>query len=187
VNKKHEDSLSFDYGVGGLRKETDWVGAFVIGLAGTILVTGIAPVMVTTLGAACIPITFVVTLTGWLLCLFPAELAAMMPNRVGGSRRSQQHQRVSLSLPRPKLVRMRRSGAVCAISPRIRRLIAIDRAHALEIFAVHFAAPMCARQRQRDARRSAANVPGRLLGETPFAPHSGWACDRRLRRFATSP
>jgi amino acid transporter len=68
-----------------LKRETGWVGAFVIGLAGTILVTGIAPVMVTTLGAAAIPLTIVVTLTGWLLCLFLAELAAMMPERTGGA------------------------------------------------------------------------------------------------------
>jgi amino acid transporter len=68
-----------------MKRETNWVGAFVIGLAGTILVTGIAPVMVTTLGAACIPGTIVITLTGWLLCLFLAELAAMMPERTGGA------------------------------------------------------------------------------------------------------
>jgi hypothetical protein len=35
------------YASGGLKRETGWWGAFVIGLAGTILVTGIAPVMVT--------------------------------------------------------------------------------------------------------------------------------------------
>lgn len=68
-----------------LKRETGWVGAFVIGLAGTILVTGIAPVMVTTLGASAIPVTIVVTITGWLLCLFLAELAAMMPERTGGA------------------------------------------------------------------------------------------------------
>jgi len=32
-----------DYAGGGLPQETNWWGAFVIGLAGTILVTGIAP------------------------------------------------------------------------------------------------------------------------------------------------
>src|SRR5690349_18874587 len=69
----------------GLKRETGWWGAFVIGLAGTILVTGIAPVMVTTLGAASVPVTIFITLTGWLLCLFLAELAAMMPERTGGS------------------------------------------------------------------------------------------------------
>src|SRR6478609_8301217 len=73
------------YASGGLKRETGWWGAFVIGLAGTILVTGIAPVMVTALGASSIPITVFITLTGWLLCLFLAELAAMMPERTGGS------------------------------------------------------------------------------------------------------
>ncbi|MGA2638964.1 APC family permease [Methylocella sp.] len=73
------------YTHGGLRRETGWWGAFVIGLAGTILVTGIAPVMVTSLGASSIPITVFITLTGWLLCLFLAELSAMMPERTGGS------------------------------------------------------------------------------------------------------
>ncbi len=68
-----------------LKRETGWLGAFTIGLAGTILVTGIAPVMVTTLGAASIPLTIVITLSGWLLCLFLAELAAMMPDRTGGA------------------------------------------------------------------------------------------------------
>src|SRR5438128_11992445 len=74
-----------DYAGGGLKQETNWWGAFVIGLAGTILVTGIAPVMVTSLGAAAIPVTFVITCSGWLLCLFLAELSAMMPERTGGS------------------------------------------------------------------------------------------------------
>ena len=43
----------------GLPKTTNWWGAFVIGLAGTILVTGIAPVMVTELGAASVPVIVV--------------------------------------------------------------------------------------------------------------------------------
>jgi amino acid transporter len=74
-----------DYNHGGLAKETNWWGAFVIGLAGTILVTGIAPVMVTTLGAASIPLTVGITLVGFLLCLLLAELSAMMPHRTGGA------------------------------------------------------------------------------------------------------
>src|SRR5712692_7819900 len=74
-----------DYAGGGLKQETNWWGAFVIGLAGTILVTGIAPVMVTSLGASAIPSIVLVTLSGWLLCLFLAELSAMMPERTGGS------------------------------------------------------------------------------------------------------
>jgi amino acid transporter len=78
-----EDELSYEGS--GLPKTTNWWGAFVIGLAGTILVTGIAPVMVTELGAASIPIIVVITITGYLLCLFLAELSAMMPDRSGGS------------------------------------------------------------------------------------------------------
>src|SRR5271155_4701730 len=74
-----------DYEGGGLPKTINWWGAFVSGLAGTILVTGIAPVMVTSLGAASIPVIFVITCSGWLLCLFLAELSAMMPERSGGS------------------------------------------------------------------------------------------------------
>jgi amino acid transporter len=79
----HDDELV--YASAGLPKTTNWWGAFVIGLAGTILVTGIAPTMVTTLGAASIPVIIVITLSGYLLCLFLAELSAMMPDRSGGS------------------------------------------------------------------------------------------------------
>jgi len=79
------DSGAPDYEGGGLSRETNWWGAFVIGLAGTILVTGIAPVMVTSLGAAAIPDMVFITITGYLLCLFLAELSAMMPERTGGS------------------------------------------------------------------------------------------------------
>jgi amino acid transporter len=74
-----------DYEGGGLSRETNWWGAFVIGLAGTILVTGIAPVMVTSLGAAAIPVMIIITISGYLLCLLLAELSAMMPERTGGS------------------------------------------------------------------------------------------------------
>jgi amino acid transporter len=79
------DVDQLDYEGGGLAQETNWWGAFVIGLAGTILVTGIAPVMVTSLGAASIPLIVVITITGYLLCLLLAELSAMMPERTGGS------------------------------------------------------------------------------------------------------
>src|SRR3974377_891071 len=84
-SKQTTASEELKYASAGLTRETGWWGAFVIGLAGTILVTGIAPVMVTQLGASAIPITVFITLTGWLLCLLLAELAAMMPGRPGGS------------------------------------------------------------------------------------------------------
>src|SRR5947209_3041263 len=72
------------YEASGLPKTINWWGAFVIGLAGTILVTGIAPVMVTELGAASIPVIIIITITGYLVCLLLAELSAMMPDRTGG-------------------------------------------------------------------------------------------------------
>src|SRR3954449_3639988 len=79
----HSDIL--EYEGGGLARETNWWGAFVVGLAGVILVTGIAPVMVTSLGAASIPLIVVITFMGYLLCLMLAELSAMMPERTGGA------------------------------------------------------------------------------------------------------
>ena len=69
------------YAAAGLPKTTNWWGAFVIGLAGTILVTGIAPVMVTELGASSVPVIVFITLTGYVVCLLLAELSAMMPDR----------------------------------------------------------------------------------------------------------
>jgi amino acid transporter len=56
----------------------------VIGLAGTILVTGVAPFAVQAMGAASIPVFLLVSLAGVVLCLSLAELAAMMPDRTGG-------------------------------------------------------------------------------------------------------
>jgi amino acid transporter len=79
------DLDELDYAEGGLAKGTNWWGAFVVGLAGTILVTGIAPVMVTTLGPASIPLIVFITITGYILCLLLAELSAMMPERAGGA------------------------------------------------------------------------------------------------------
>src|ERR1700690_3834208 len=67
-----------------LPKRTNWWGAFVIGLAGTILVTGAAPFTVQGMGAACIPLFFFSSIAGVVLCLCLAELAAMMPDRTGG-------------------------------------------------------------------------------------------------------
>ncbi len=79
------DQDKLEYEGGGLAQETNWWGAFVVGLAGVILVTGIAPVMVTTLGAAAIPLFIGTTFIGYLLCLLLAELSAMMPERTGGA------------------------------------------------------------------------------------------------------
>jgi len=69
----------------GLKRETNWWGAFVVGLAGTILVTGVTGPVLAGMGAAALPNFLFVTLTGWLLCIFLAELAAMLPDRTGGA------------------------------------------------------------------------------------------------------
>jgi amino acid transporter len=74
-----------DYVKGELSKDTNWWGAFVVGLAGTILVTGVAPAVLGPLGASAIPNFVFWALTGWLLCLYLAELAAMLPDRTGGA------------------------------------------------------------------------------------------------------
>jgi amino acid transporter len=68
----------------GLVKGTNWWGAFVIGLAGTILVTGIAPYVVQGTGALGIILMGVMTIAGCFLCLCLAELATMWPDRTGG-------------------------------------------------------------------------------------------------------
>jgi amino acid transporter len=74
-----------DYVKGDLSKDTNWWGAFVVGLAGTILVTGVTPPILANLGSAGIIGFFFWAITGWLLCLFIAELAAMLPDRTGGA------------------------------------------------------------------------------------------------------
>jgi amino acid transporter len=68
----------------GLAKHTNWWGAFVVGLAGTILVTGIAPFAVQGMGASAILYMGVNTIFGLILCLCLAELACMWPDRAGG-------------------------------------------------------------------------------------------------------
>ena len=57
----------------GLAKGTNWWGAFVIGLAGTILVTGIAPYVVQGTGALGIILMGVMTIAGCFLCFCLAD------------------------------------------------------------------------------------------------------------------
>src|SRR5258707_14430919 len=68
----------------GLVMGTNWWGAFVIGLAGTILVTGIAPFVVQGTGAVGIILMGTMTIAGAFLCFCLAELATMWPDRTGG-------------------------------------------------------------------------------------------------------
>jgi amino acid transporter len=67
-----------------LHRGTNWWGAFVIGLAGTILVTGIVPFAVSAMGAAAIPAIAIVVVIGFLLCVCMAELGTLFPHRTGG-------------------------------------------------------------------------------------------------------
>jgi amino acid transporter len=68
-----------------LSRETNWWGAFVVGLAGTILITGVTGPVLGSLGSAALPQFFFWTVTGGLLCLFLAEMATMLPDRTGGA------------------------------------------------------------------------------------------------------
>jgi amino acid transporter len=74
----------FTYHTANLSRHIDWKGAFVIGLAGTILVTGVTGPVLAGLGSAAIPNFILTTIAGLFLCLFLAELAAMFPDRAGG-------------------------------------------------------------------------------------------------------
>jgi amino acid transporter len=69
---------------GTLSRETNWWGAFVIGLAGTILIIGLVGFALVALGGASIPLFAILTAIGVVLCFCLAELAAMMPERAGG-------------------------------------------------------------------------------------------------------
>jgi amino acid transporter len=69
---------------GTLSRETNWWGAFVIGLAGTILIIGLVGFALVSLGGASIPLFAILTGVGVILCFCLAELAAAMPDRAGG-------------------------------------------------------------------------------------------------------
>jgi amino acid transporter len=67
-----------------LSKETNWWGAFVIGLAGTILVLGLVGYALVAMGPFSIVMFAVLTGAGVFLCFCLAELAAAMPDKAGG-------------------------------------------------------------------------------------------------------
>src|SRR5271170_5030582 len=68
-----------------LKKTIDWKGAFIIGLAGTILVTGVTGPVLGEFGSSAIPNFIIISGLGFLLCLCLAELATMFPERTGGA------------------------------------------------------------------------------------------------------
>ena len=83
-----DETSSFGTGLvsnsGALAKDTNWWGAFVIGLSGTILVVGLVGYATVAMGGFSIPMFFVLTGIGVFLCFCLAELAAAMPDRAGG-------------------------------------------------------------------------------------------------------
>src|SRR5487761_459220 len=68
-----------------LERSINWRGAFVMGLAGVILVTGITPFAVQAMGAAAVPAIIGIQVVAMVVCLCMGELAAMYPHRTGGT------------------------------------------------------------------------------------------------------
>lgn len=69
---------------GGLARETNWWGAFVIGLSGTILIIPLVAWALGALGGFAIVLFGVLTAIGVFLCFCLAEMAATWPERSGG-------------------------------------------------------------------------------------------------------
>jgi amino acid transporter len=69
---------------GSLARETNWWGAFVIGLAGTVLIIGLIGYALVALGGFSIVLFGVLTAIGVFLCFCLAEMAAAWPERAGG-------------------------------------------------------------------------------------------------------
>jgi amino acid transporter len=69
---------------GALARETNWWGAFVVGLAGTVLVIGLIGYSLFALGGTAIILFAVLTSLGVFLCFCLAEMAATWPERAGG-------------------------------------------------------------------------------------------------------
>lgn len=78
------DSRTVEVQTSQLSRETNWWGAFVIGLAGTILVIGLVGYALVALGGTAIILFAVLTLMGVFLCFCLAELASAFPERAGG-------------------------------------------------------------------------------------------------------
>jgi amino acid transporter len=68
-----------------LARTIDWRGAFVMGLSGVILVTGITPFAVQAMGAGAIPLLIGIQVIGLIVALCMGELAALWPHRSGGT------------------------------------------------------------------------------------------------------
>jgi amino acid transporter len=66
------------------KKTADWKVAYIIGLSGTILVTGVAGPMVGAIGTWGWILMVITVIVGAIYCFFLAELATMFPEKVGG-------------------------------------------------------------------------------------------------------
>jgi amino acid transporter len=69
---------------GQLAKDTNWWGAFVIGLSGTVLIIPLVPISTMLMGPFQVALYIGLTLAGVFLCYCLAELATAMPERTGG-------------------------------------------------------------------------------------------------------
>mgnify|MGYP000573631078 CR=1 FL=1 len=69
---------------GSLARETNWWGAFVIGLAGTVLIISLIGYALYALGGFAIVLFAIITAIGVFLCFCLAEMAATWPERAGG-------------------------------------------------------------------------------------------------------
>ena len=69
---------------GQLARETNWWGAFVIGLAGTVLIIGLIGYALVALGGFSIVLFGIIVTIGVFLCFCLAEMAATWPERAGG-------------------------------------------------------------------------------------------------------
>ncbi|MDD1776085.1 MAG: APC family permease [Candidatus Methanomethylicus sp.] len=70
--------------VSEVKKTADWKVAYIIGLAGTILVTGVAGPIVGGIGSFGWIEVLITVVFGVIYCFLLAELAAMFPEKVGG-------------------------------------------------------------------------------------------------------
>jgi amino acid transporter len=78
------DARGIEVQTTGLSRETNWWGAFVIGLAGSVLILGLIGYALPALGGTAIILFAVLTSIGVFLCFCLAEMAATWPERAGG-------------------------------------------------------------------------------------------------------
>jgi len=71
-------------GVSRVKRVADWKVAYVIGLAGAILVTGVAGPLVGAIGTWGCILVMITVVAGVVYCFLLAELSAMFPEKIGG-------------------------------------------------------------------------------------------------------